>query len=48
MGRGLECSASEWGQMKSFCDSGNEPLAFTKCGEFLDLYLDIFKFSVLH
>ena len=36
MGRGLACSVSEWGQVKSFFDSGIEALASIKCGEFLD------------
>jgi hypothetical protein len=32
----LDRSGSGWGQVPGFCERGNEPLGYTKYGEFLE------------
>jgi hypothetical protein len=36
VGHGLDGSGSEYGQIMSTCECGNEPSGSIKCGEFLD------------
>jgi hypothetical protein len=33
---GLGCCDSGWGQVAGYCECGNEPYGYTKCGECLD------------